>query len=302
MSDIHSYLTAITGRERHGLLEVRYRTPNGMGRRFFPARRTAQTARFISNTSRHSDVYVGVTPRARRAGGKNAIAHSHVVWAELDQPDAYQRVAAFALPASLLIASGTPGHIHAYWRLTAPLSGPRTEQINRRLAVALDADINCVDVSRILRPCGTLNFKSSPPQPVRLLTQHPRTYAIAELDHALPITDSLQGAPGSRDRARRVWAVDRGADLEAQLRAIPARDYIPALCGRTPDRTGKISCPFHPDDTPSLHVYEHDWYCYGCSAGGSIVDFAARLWGIEPRGRGYLQLRDRLKDTLSTST
>jgi hypothetical protein len=33
-------------------------------------------------------------------------------------------------------------------------------------------------------------------------------------------------------------------------------------------------------------------------AGGSIIDFAARLWGIEPRGKGYWQLRHRLEAEL----
>ena len=243
MADIHSYLTAITGRERHGLLEVRFRTPGGMGRRFFPTGRIAQAARFISHSSRFTDVYVGVAPRARRAGGKNAIAHSRVVWAELDQPDARQRLAAFALPASMLIASGTPGHIHAYWRLTTPLTGPRTEQLNRGLAMALGADINCIDVSRILRPCGTANFKHRPPRPVTLLERALRAYGADELDAALAELATAQPPAPSQARAR--WHAKRGESIDARLREIPARDYVEALCGRTPDRGGKIACPFH---------------------------------------------------------
>ena len=34
-------------------------------------------------------------------------------------------------------------------------------------------------------------------------------------------------------------------------------------------------CPFHSENTPSLHIYEmsNSWYCFGCGKGGSIIDF-----------------------------
>jgi hypothetical protein len=49
---------------------------------------------------------------------------------------------------------------------------------------------------------------------------------------------------------------------------------------------------------PSLHLYEDGtWYCYGaCQAGGSIFDFAARVWRMDPKGRGFLKVRARLAD------
>jgi DNA primase len=77
---------------------------------------------------------------------------------------------------------------------------------------------------------------------------------------------------------------------------VPAETYVQALTGREPDRTGKIACPFHDDSTPSLQLYEDGtWYCYGaCQAGGSIYDFAARLWHLDTKGRDFLQLRERL--------
>ena len=73
-----------------------------------------------------------------------------------------------------------------------------------------------------------------------------------------------------------------------------------ALTGLSPDRTGKIHCPFHQDRTPSLQLYEDGtWYCYGaCKAGGSIFDFAARLWRMDTKDRAFLKLRSRLADEL----
>ena len=72
---------------------------------------------------------------------------------------------------------------------------------------------------------------------------------------------------------------------------------MPALTGRHPNRAGKISCPFHEDHTPSLQLYEHDWYCYGaCRTGGSIYDLGALLYGLGTRGHDFLELRERLAE------
>jgi len=53
----------------------------------------------------------------------------------------------------------------------------------------------------------------------------------------------------------------------------------------------------HEDHTPSLQLYEHDWYCYGaCRTGGSIYDLGALLYGLGTRGRDFLELRQRLAE------
>ena len=55
----------------------------------------------------------------------------------------------------------------------------------------------------------------------------------------------------------------------------------------------------HEDHTPSLQLYEHDWYCYGaCRTGGSIYDLGALLYGLRTRGHEFLELRQRLAEEL----
>jgi DNA primase len=54
----------------------------------------------------------------------------------------------------------------------------------------------------------------------------------------------------------------------------------------------------HDDSTPSLQLYDHDWHCFGCRIGGSVYDFGARLYGLDTRGREFLQLRQRLAEKL----
>ena len=41
-------------------------------------------------------------------------------------------------------------------------------------------------------------------------------------------------------------------------------------------------CPFHEDDTPSLSVdpIKNVWHCFGCDAGGSVIDFVMKKDGL----------------------
>ena len=48
------------------------------------------------------------------------------------------------------------------------------------------------------------------------------------------------------------------------------------------DRNGYMSCPFHQERTASLRVYDgtRGWHCFGCGAGGSVIDFVMQYFGI----------------------
>lgn len=97
--------------------------------------------------------------------------------------------------------------------------------------------------------------------------------------------------PEPARKRRPVFAVSDGLD------DLAAVEFIPALTGED-ERFGFVRCPFHEDDDrPSLKCYDRppgSWYCFGCSRGGRIVDFGAELYGITPRGRGYIEIRKRL--------
>ena len=89
------------------------------------------------------------------------------------------------------------------------------------------------------------------------------------------------------------------------LLAISARVYIPALCGRSVSRAGKVRCPFHEDETPSLHAFRdpaRGWCCFGCDRqngkplGGDIYTFASRLFGIPVSGGDFRRLQRRLDE------
>ncbi len=52
--------------------------------------------------------------------------------------------------------------------------------------------------------------------------------------------------------------------------------------GLKPNRAGFVCCPIHGEKTPSLKLWEDHWYCFGCHAGGSVIDLAAGLFGLTP--------------------
>jgi hypothetical protein len=267
-----------------------------MRRRFVPAANLQRAARLISGLAARDDVYVGVALRDGHAhGGRAAIKESHLAWVESDDPDTAERLAAFAHPPTMVVASGTPGHVQLYWLLDRRRPIAEVESANRRLAHALAGDPACADAARILRPPETLNHKHPPPHAVTLLVRRPHArFALALLAGELP-DDPEPPVATSPLRAR----ANVRTRLDRELLAVPAADYVRVLAGRSPNREGKVLCPFHSERDPSLQVYpDGGFYCFGssCRKGGTIFDFAGQLWGIPPRGVGFLELRHRLAD------
>ena len=44
---------------------------------------------------------------------------------------------------------------------------------------------------------------------------------------------------------------------------------------------GMARCPFHNDRHPSLYVADDHYYCFACGEHGDVIDFAARLFGLQ---------------------
>ncbi len=293
LSQLDRYLQMIVG-DRRGdeLLEIRHvNSSRVMRRTFFAANRPDRAARLIRSIAPRTDVYCGVLLRSRRAGGRDAVTDSHLVFVEIDAPDAVGRLARFAAP-SMIVASGSHGHAHAYWVLRSAIAPAAVEHANRTLADHLGGDPASVDAARILRPAGTLSHKHRPPTPVELIRVEPSTrYDLAEL------LDGLAQAPTRPPEPTSIRNSAPRTELDMLLLAIPADTYVRELTGLEPRRDGKVNCPFHADDTPSLQLYrDATFYCYGCGAGGSVYDFAGRLWSLNTNGRAFLALRARLAD------
>ena len=107
--------------------------------------------------------------------------------------------------------------------------------------------------------------------------------------------------------SRKVERAKRNQDSGRQLYD---RDNDPLLDVHLPDvwedltgyslRGNVSSCPSpdHPDRFPSCVVRSRLWFCNGCDASGSIIDLGALIYDIEPRGRGFFEIRNGLLASL----
>lgn len=290
------YADALFGRAPRGaLVEVRFRVPLGMGQRFHSASLLGRLVESILALSARTDVYVGVLARRRPGGGRgDVIERAGVVWADCDTRESVEALRAFRLLPAMVVASSAKNR-HAYWFLTEPVGLDVIERTNRRIALALGADVRCSDGARILRPAGSVNRKRPEPVAVRLLRLAPtERVSVADLDRVLPPEPrepSAQEAVSSLAGRGPIGPSD-------PLEAIPPPVYFEQLTGLRVGRSGKVRCPFHEDRTPSLHVYDdpgRGWYCFGCGRGGSIYDLASLLWDRPARGRDFIQLRRELE-------
>jgi hypothetical protein len=295
------YLNALFGAEPIGAFaELRIAGPRplgGMAQRFFDVRDTAAIAAEVVRAGPRSDVYIGVAPRSRREGTRAAVERVHCLWVDVD--DDRERLRAFRPLPAIVVESGTG--LHAYWPLIDPIGPDEVEVANRQLAQAVDGDPRSTDAARILRPPGTFNHKGDQRRPVTIVRCKAEVFALEDVVGKLP--PLATSAPTGRDADRR--GERREVDPTDALGSIAPPVYLGLLCGvDVPDRGGMVRCPLpdHEDRTPSCYVYADaaaGWYCYGCGRGGSLIDLGAALWGVDPRGRGYHDLRRRLAAELT---
>ena len=43
-------------------------------------------------------------------------------------------------------------------------------------------------------------------------------------------------------------------------------------------------CPFHSERTPSFTVFQDNFHCFGCGAGGDVITFTMRIENLDYRG------------------
>lgn len=290
------YLAALHG-DGLGYAEVRYRRNND-GRfcqAFFELSDRDRMAELIDQWSVHADVYVGVLVRGHGRPGGGVYLPSRVLWADCDTPEAVERARNFERRPNIVVET-SPGRAHVYW-VTKPLEADRVFDANLRLASHLGADPNSCDPARILRPPETINHKGEVPNLV-VCREIEASGPPPEADH---VVGHLADAHSSCRRL--LPRIHRGQIRhEDGLDRIPSVVYAAFFTRSQPTRGGKLVCPFHPDTDPSLQTYvdpDRGWYCFGCGRGGSIIDWGAVTYGIEPRGAGYWEIRRRLSRELA---
>ena len=186
-NQLHSYLTMLAGPAPAGkLLELRHRTPSGMRQTFIPARRLDLAATAITSLGRETDLYIGVLLRTRRRGGRDAVHQSHLLFAEIDQPDGHDRLA------------GSRSRRPRHWRRARRAIATPTGRSGRRPTS-----------SSSWRPTGGLLTRSAPTSPAptphacsaapQLVDQTPATRAHSAAAHRprppLELREPIDGLP-----------------------------------------------------------------------------------------------------------
>lgn len=73
------------------------------------------------------------------------------------------------------------------------------------------------------------------------------------------------------------------SDLAGAVKAALTMEEVAQAYGFGLSRGGFIQCPFHEGDRHgSLKLYPEDrgWHCFGCGAGGSVIDFVMLLFDL----------------------
>ena len=91
-----------------------------------------------------------------------------------------------SLPAPTAIVQSSPGREQFYCGLTEPVTPEFGERLNRRLALAMGGDKAGWDLTQLLRPPGTPNYKYADAPLVCLLELRDERYDPMELDRLLP--------------------------------------------------------------------------------------------------------------------
>ena len=65
------------------------------------------------------------------------------------------------------------------------------------------------------------------------------------------------------------------------IRASVSMTQAVEFYGLEPNRAGFISCPFHPEKTASCKIYDNGFYCFGCHAHGSVIDFVMQYFQMD---------------------
>ena len=118
------------------------------------------------------DVYYGVLPRGAKQGDGLSIRNTTaVLWGDYDpkvmaKRDLFTVLTKLSPPPQIVVDSGSGYHV--YWLLEQEVDFDAARMVMNEIAAQTGGD-HVSDKARILRVPGTLNHKTNPPKPVRLL-------------------------------------------------------------------------------------------------------------------------------------
>ncbi len=187
----------------------------------------AQGAERLAATGKNVYYGLGLTAAAKQPDERATVDDVTAIpglWVELDLRDETHPhnptdvgelitlVQAWPLPPSLVIHSGHG--IHAYWLFREPWEIAddraraadllqRFQAAHRQEAATRGWKVDSThDLARVLRPPGTVNYKSSPPVPVTVIAAGPERYNPDDFEQFLPETAPASAGSGERRASR----------------------------------------------------------------------------------------------------
>lgn len=134
------------------VVELRVLRSGSMTREFFAPHELHSVASAVERVAASADTFVGVLPRRQRGGCRSdLVADGDVVWADCDTDASVAALERFSPPPSIVVASGTGAHQHAYWLLRERVPLTVIEAMNRTLA---SAPVPTLPVSMRRESCG----------------------------------------------------------------------------------------------------------------------------------------------------
>jgi hypothetical protein len=202
-------LAAIAGDEpRSSFFELRPLDPAGR-QEFIPVRDVPTVVERVEDLRERHQLYIGAAPRTREAGTADAVERAWCLWSDCDSAEAVEHLHRFRPLPSIVVASGTEGHLHAWWPLRRSITPQWAERANKRLAHRLKADPIATDRARIMRPIISVNRKAQPATMVECVRLELDMFEMRDVVGGLP------DSPGKTCAPRRT--VERPSDPGATL-------------------------------------------------------------------------------------
>jgi hypothetical protein len=173
VEELNNYLQVLFGKQTgYVYTPIKTKEPKWAQRFFHWPEEKLELHDWILATAHDADVYISPSLFREKNAKKESVSGAQVVWVEMD---GVEGVDLSKLPQpNIRVRSSIEGHEHIYW--TVPFSPPAViESINRRLTYGLEADSSGWDITQVLRPPGTHNWKRD--KPVTLLSKHVHTTA-----------------------------------------------------------------------------------------------------------------------------
>ena len=72
------------------------------------------------------------------------------------------------------------------------------------------------------------------------------------------------------------YEIDIFGQIKSMLDIISVIEYY----GFSVNSKNFVLCPFHRENNPSFKIYDDNFYCFGCGASGTIIDFVMKYFGL----------------------